>query len=165
MTLGVPGTTTGATGQYLFNTSVLNTYAPSSGFTFKSGTLSFDWTWTFANGSSGTNYPFSYSVGTVTTGPIFTYNGGGTDNPANYVTSGTISGVSVSSADSQFGFKLNTTLGSPFFGAATATISNLTLNATYTDVPGPLPVAGAAAGFAWSRKLRRRLKTAQSVAA
>ena len=31
------------------------------------------------------------------------------------------------------------------------------------QVPGPLPLAGAAAAFSWSRQLRRRLKTARAV--
>lgn len=31
-----------------------------------------------------------------------------------------------------------------------------------TEVPGPLPIAGAGAAFAWSRRLRRRLKLAGS---
>lgn len=33
----------------------------------------------------------------------------------------------------------------------------------FQQVPGPLPVAGAAAAFSWSRHLRRRLRTAQTV--
>ena len=33
----------------------------------------------------------------------------------------------------------------------------------YYDVPGPLPIVGAAAAFAWSRKLRNRLKPANTL--
>jgi hypothetical protein len=31
-----------------------------------------------------------------------------------------------------------------------------------TDVPAPLPLVGAAAGFAWTRRLRRRIALSQS---
>lgn len=63
---------------------------------------------------------------------------------------------------SKFGWFLSKTnsIGQP--SNATATISNFVFTATYETVPGPLPLAGAAAAFAWSRRLRRRLKTAQS---
>jgi hypothetical protein len=50
-------------------------------------------------------------------------------------------------------------------GAATGvgTISDFKFEAYYEDVPGPLPIVGAAAAFAWSRKLRNRLKPANTL--
>lgn len=47
-----------------------------------------------------------------------------------------------------------------FSGMSILTVSNFQFVATYESVPGPLPLAAAASGFAWSRKLRRRIKTA-----
>ena len=41
---------------------------------------------------------------------------------------------------------------------ATGTVTDFKFEAYYEDVPGPLPIVGAAAAFAWSRKLRNRLK-------
>jgi hypothetical protein len=48
-------------------------------------------------------------------------------------------------------------------GSGTGVISNFQFVAEY-DVPGPLPVVGAAAAFAWSRRLRKRLNSAKSLA-
>jgi hypothetical protein len=46
---------------------------------------------------------------------------------------------------------------------ATGVIDNFQFVAEY-DVPGPLPVVGAAAAFAWSRRLRKRLNSAKTLA-
>jgi hypothetical protein len=46
--------------------------------------------------------------------------------------------------------------------SSTGTINNFAFTAFYEEVPGPLPLAGAAAAFAWSRRLRRRLNSAES---
>jgi len=50
-------------------------------------------------------------------------------------------------------------------GAAlgTGVITHFNFVAEY-EVPGPLPVVGAAAAFAWSRRLRKRLNSAKSLA-
>jgi hypothetical protein len=50
-------------------------------------------------------------------------------------------------------------------GAAigTGNISDFQFVAEY-EVPGPLPIVGAAAAFAWSRRLRTRLKSAKTLA-
>jgi hypothetical protein len=45
---------------------------------------------------------------------------------------------------------------------STGTITNFAFKAFYEEVPGPLPLAGAAAAFAWSRRMRQRLNSAQS---
>ena len=47
--------------------------------------------------------------------------------------------------------------------SATAIIDNFEFTAEYA-VPGPLPVVGAAAAFAWSRRLRKRLNSAKTLA-
>lgn len=39
---------------------------------------------------------------------------------------------------------------------------NSTGNITFTAVPGPLPLAGAALAFGWSRKLRNRIKVSKA---
>jgi hypothetical protein len=48
-------------------------------------------------------------------------------------------------------------------GTGTGVIENFQFVAEY-DVPGPLPVVGAAAAFAWSRRLRKRLNSAKTLA-
>lgn len=50
--------------------------------------------------------------------------------------------------------------GTPTLG--TGVITDFKFEAYY-DVPGPLPILGAAAAFAWSRKLRNRLKPANTL--
>ena len=54
-------------------------------------------------------------------------------------------------------------VGSSATGAGTGVISNFEFVAEY-EVPGPLPVVGAAAAFAWSRRLRKRLNPAKTLA-
>jgi hypothetical protein len=47
---------------------------------------------------------------------------------------------------------------------ATGVINDFTFVAEYEEVPGPLPLVGAAAAFAWSRRLRKRLNSANTLA-
>lgn len=47
--------------------------------------------------------------------------------------------------------------------SATGIIDDFVFTAEYA-VPGPLPVVGAAAAFAWSRRLRKRLNSARTLA-
>ena len=54
-------------------------------------------------------------------------------------------------------------VGSSAAVTGTGVISNFQFIAEY-DVPGPLPVVGAAAAFAWSRRLRKRLNSAKTFA-
>jgi len=54
-------------------------------------------------------------------------------------------------------------IGNSVTGSGTGVIDNFQFIAEY-DVPGPLPVVGAAAAFAWSRRLRNRLKSAKTLA-
>jgi hypothetical protein len=45
-------------------------------------------------------------------------------------------------------------------GTSDANITDLQVDASYREVPGPLPVAAALGAFAWSRRIRRRLSAA-----
>ena len=49
-------------------------------------------------------------------------------------------------------------------GEGTGVISNFVFEAEYEAVPGPLPLLGAAAAFGWSRRLRKRLNSANTLA-
>ncbi len=60
-------------------------------------------------------------------------------------------------AGDTFGFRAFTV--DDTFGPGIATISNFSAP---TPVPGPLPIFGIAAGFGFSRRLRRRIKLAKS---
>jgi hypothetical protein len=51
---------------------------------------------------------------------------------------------------------------SSFTGSSTTGTSG---SFTITAVPGPVPIAGAALAFSWSRKLRKRIKLAEPIAA
>lgn len=61
-----------------------------------------------------------------------------------------------------FGFNVERAGGASSLATGTAVINNFKVSAEY-EVPGPLPLAGAVAAFAWSRKLRNRLKLSESL--
>lgn len=94
---------------------------------------------------TGSDLPFLFADNTVdpnakggTFDPGFSFNGNGYNNS-----------VSPYSADMPFPldyYDLNTTYG--FFNA----------NASFQEVPAPLPLFGAAAAFGWSRRMRRQIK-------
>ncbi len=48
----------------------------------------------------------------------------------------------------------------PNFGEGVGRVTGFSYEATYKEVPGPLPVAAAVGAFAWSRTIRRRLSAA-----
>jgi hypothetical protein len=148
--------------QYRFNTAKLSTTVPAGAVSFKSGTATFDWTWTFTAGTPGLIYPFQSFVGTDPPATLWTFNGPSSTEPGDYTLSGT-STVNVAAGET-FGFRISSQFSGNLFPDSTGTITNFVFNADYNPVPGPLPVAGAAAGFAWSRKLRRRLKAAKASA-
>ena len=52
--------------------------------------------------------------------------------------------------------------GTSIYAATDGGVSIAQLPPTPVDVPGPLPVAGAAVAFGFSRRLRRRLRAANS---
>ena len=133
---------------------------------FLSGVYSYDWHITSETSNNGglgaydfsqtetgqTSIKFAYPATPPTTAPLNVADGSGANIASELVD------------NSEFGWSLTKTnnVGSPTTSNATATISNFVFTATYETVPGPLPLVGAAAAFAWSRRLRRRLKSAQT---
>jgi len=137
---------------------------------FLGGEFTYDWSWTPSGtltgdvGNTATRNAFQFTVinnGTVAqTLPISGARAGGVP----------VSGSSANPAGTIFGqgdnlqFSLARTpkvLASTTV-SSTGTISNFAFKAFYEEVPGPLPLAGAAAAFAWSRRMRQRLNSAQS---
>ena len=59
-----------------------------------------------------------------------------------------------------FGFRQNT--WDSIFGRASTTISNFNGPTAAASVPGPLPILGVGAAFAYSRRLRRRINLDKS---
>jgi len=131
-------------------------------YEFVSGTASFSWNWVWPTGqANGNTYPLQTFVGSNTPETLWTFNGstiGELSDYSKYTTSGTAS-FNVSTPDG-FGFRMFGNTGGNFQADATATITNFQFVANYRLVPGPLPAAAAVAGFAWSRRLRRRLQAA-----
>jgi len=155
---------------------------------FTSGVVKYDWQWIVPSGAVAQSralsqygvYQFKNDKSTdpYTFSLLNQYNGGPSAtqaaDPVNY--SMIAANVSFNvGTDSTFGFLSKHETGgqcnaaSPFGtfcknnangGLSTLKVTNFSFVATYQQVPGPLPVAAAGAGFAWSRKLRRRLKTA-----
>lgn len=134
---------------------------------FLSGVYSYDWNITSNTPNNGglAGYNFSQTESGQTSIKL-AYPATPPQTPVN-IASGTGANTAPVLVDtSKFGWfltksnNLGLNLGQPT--NATATISNFVFTATYETVPGPLPLAGAAAAFAWSRRLRRRLKTAQT---
>lgn len=140
----------------------LTNYTTDANWEFTTGKATFDWSWSVPSGTPGVIYPFDTFIGTQTPNNLWTFNGGDISSPASYTTSGSGS-LDIVTPDS-FGFRMLSSVGGNFFGDGVATISNFTFEANYIYVPGPLPAAAAVAGFAWSRKLRRRLKSVGSEA-
>lgn len=135
----------------------LTNYTTDANWKFTTGKATFDWSWSFPSGTPGVIYPFETFIGTQPPNTLWTFNGGDLNNPANYATSGSGS-MDIVTPDS-FGFRMLSSVGTNLFGDGVANITNFKFEANYIYVPGPLPAAAAVAGFAWSRKLRRRLKS------
>ena len=149
-----------ATRQQAVNAAFINSFGAPATFTFLKAIVTYDYTWDVAGGA---NSSFSFSE----IGPYTPIAG------APPVSSRTILNISAPTAGSvtqdvlateAFGFQVfrngGVVAGTP--GVGTAVISNFKVAAEY-EVPGPLPLAGAAAAFAWSRKLRNRLKLSESL--
>jgi hypothetical protein len=87
------------------------------------------------------------------------------NNPGNVGAEGTLSAVSFlpGIVNNNSGFNFGPT-SDPFWpvpvypDAATATTGFFNGNLSIAPIPGPLPMLGAAAGFAWSRRLRKRIQ-------
>lgn len=129
-------------------------------YEFINGTATFNWTWGFPTGlANGTSYPFQTFVGNNTPTTLWTFNGSfpQLSDLASYTTSGTAT-FDVDTPDG-FGFRMFGPSGN-VQADATGTITSWQFAANYRLVPGPLPAAAALAGFAWSRRLRRRIQSA-----
>lgn len=143
--------------------ATLPNYTTDSNWKFTTGTATFNWNWALPQGTMGLVYPFQTFIGTNTPSTLWSFGGGDFTNPASYTTSGTGKTLNIVTPDS-FGFRMSPTVAGLGGGPVVGTISNWSFAANYVYVPGPLPAAAALAGFAWSRKLRRRLKVAGSEA-
>lgn len=161
--------TTGSTPvvNYQVTKSLMETFRPLGvgAVKFLSGVYSYNWHITSDTSNNGglTSYNFSQTESGQTSRKL-AFPATPAQTPVN-TANGTGQNIATELVDnSQFGWFLtkSNNIGTPTNSLATATISNFVFTATYETVPGPLPLAGAAAAFAWSRRLRRRLKTAQS---
>jgi hypothetical protein len=114
-------------------------------------------TWTVSNGAQSSTLQFSWAFGTPS-------NAGATNLRAWYLVGtnatqitardgdfGSVSSISLAPFET-FGFRVSTDDNSGDYGVLSIT----NFMATPTEVPAPLPLAGAAATFHWSRRLRRR---------
>jgi hypothetical protein len=161
--------TTGSTPvvKYQVTNTLMETWRPLGvgAVKFLSGVYSYNWQITSGTSNNGGLGAYNFSqteVGQTTRKLAFPATPPQT--PANRA-SGTGNNLATNLVDgSEFGWFLtkSNNIGSPSNSNATATISNFVFTATYETVPGPLPLVGAAAAFAWSRRLRSRLKTAQT---
>lgn len=114
-----------------------------------SGLVTFDWVWSTTDlvTSTGFNDPFYILINGNQTNPL---------NPNDTLQNGIFS-FNVNAGD-EFGFEIATADNT--FGNSQVTISNFSApsgSAAPADVPGPLPVIGAAAAFHWGRRLRKRM--------
>ena len=115
------------------------------------GTVSFDWNFSTADGAARYD-PFGYLLNGAFTRL--------TDDSGAQTQSGSVT-FSVLSGQF-FGFRQNS--NDSRFGRASTTISNFNgpTAAAPASVPGPLPILGVGAAFAYSRRLRRRINLAKS---
>ena len=113
------------------------------------GTVSFDWNYSTLDTISEFD-PFGYLLNGAFT--QLTNNGGG-------LTQSGSASFSVLSGD-VFGFRQNTI--DSCCGKASTTISNFNGPTAPASVPGPLPILGVGAAFAYGRRLRRRINLAKS---
>jgi hypothetical protein len=147
-----------ASAQQLVNTAFTNSFNAPSTFTFIKAIVTYDWAWT------GDTTHFNFNKIGPYTGPLVSNSptNSRVDLPTTTPEIGTVTqNVLFNEA---FGFNVfrNGGVASGTPGTGTAVISNFKVQAEY-EVPGPLPLAGAAAAFAWSRKLRNRLKLSESI--
>lgn len=153
---------------YKVTKSLMETFRPLNvgAVKFLSGVYSYNWHITSGTSNNGGLGAYNFSQTESGQTPIkFAYPATPpTTAPGNVATGTGANIASVLVDNSEFGWFLtkSNNIGSPSNSNATATISNFVFTATYETVPGPLPLVGAAAAFAWSRRLRRRLKTAQT---
>jgi hypothetical protein len=172
LSLQKPATSSGQSTRQLTITQALvdNLKSPAAygdSLSFQSATVSFNWVYSVANGATANQFSFN-AVGPYTTpnnnpvvggAPLNKLNVGGTSPESG----GGTSPVTLAVGDT-FGVQLARNGGVPTGapGEADVLISDFEFAATY-EVPGPLPILGAGAAFAWSRKLRNRLKVSNSI--
>lgn len=131
---------------------------------FLSGVYSYNWHITSNTSNNGGLGAYNFSqTETGQTSIKLAYPASPPTVPVN-VADGTGANIATLVDNSKFGWFLTKTnnVGSPDPSDATATINDFVFTATYETVPGPLPLVGAAVAFAWTRGLRRRLKSAQT---
>lgn len=136
--------------------TVLNAFKPNNSGNFLNGFFTYNFAWSSASGANASvRYNFAATENGVLQPKM---------SPTTALVSSSGSRTSgVLDGSDTFGFvhtKINPNAGT-LGTSATGIISNFQFTATYALVPGPLPLAGAAAAFAWSRRLRRRVKSAQ----
>ena len=114
------------------------------------GEVKFDWAYSSSDGDS-----FYDSFGYLLNG---VYNQlADNDSQGSGTTTFNVAG------DDTFGFSVFSMDG--LFGAGVATVSNFSApipSSASASVPGPLPILGVGAAFAYSRRLRRRINLAKS---
>lgn len=151
-----PGNSSGqASAQQTANTAFIDSFSIPTWGTFLKAIVTYDYSW---NGSTtvldfnkiGPYAPFANNSPATSRTKLNT-----ADPITGSVSQNVLSGES-------FGFNVVRRGGSSDAATGTAVISNFKVAAEY-EVPGPLPLAGAAAAFAWSRKLRNRLKLSESI--
>jgi hypothetical protein len=137
---------------------------------FEGGEFTFTWAWTPSGNlttSSGSRNAFTFTMvnngiqaGSLPISGARTGNVAVTQNSAD--PAGTVAGIG---DNLQFSLARGSSpTGASTTVTSTGVITDFSFTAFYEEVPGPLPLAGAAAAFAWSRRLRRRLNSAESVA-
>jgi hypothetical protein len=154
-----PGNSAGqASVQQQVNPALIASFNAPTFWTFTKAIVDYDYSWT----ESTTVWNFN-KIGPYTPTGNLTANAPGTAkfklNTSSPVTGSVTQNVLANEA---FGFNVERAGGAGSANIGTAVISNFKVAAEY-EVPGPLPLAGAAAAFAWSRKLRNRLKLSESI--
>jgi len=156
LTQAKPGNSTGqASAQQTANPGFIASFSIPAWGNFVKAIVTYDYSW---NGST-TVFDFN-KIGPYapleSNSPVTARTKLNTADPVTgSVTQNVLSGES-------FGFNVFRNGGQTSGTTGTAVISNFKVAAEY-EVPGPLPLAGAVAAFAWSRKLRNRLKLSESL--
>jgi hypothetical protein len=130
-------------------------------YRFTDGTAKFNLNYFFRNGqiADGSAYSMNSLLNKTPT-LLNTYKGtGAIDNLNSYNAFNPNITINLSRNDN-FGFELIAQALGTDVGEASLTASNFSFVANYALVPGPLPAAAAVAGFGWSRRIRRRLRSA-----
>jgi hypothetical protein len=133
-------------------------FSPKAFWTFIKATVNYDYSWTGPTSVWNFNKigPYTPTGSLLANAPNTAKVKLNTSNPLTGSVTQTVL------ANQAFGFNVERAGGPSSATIGTAVISNFKVAAEY-EVPGPLPLAGAAAAFAWSRKLRNRLKLSESI--